>query len=372
MKSFALTFAAMLALAGCSSSSTGSGVPIARFADAQCDQILACDSDRSAIARGLVASGADCRALLETVIRSEFDIQAYLDDGTVRIDRGNLSDCMSAIAADPCVPTDRIPACDQVFVGTLAEGASCSSDIQCASDACTAGPGQCGTCLAPAAVGASCDPVADNCAASPDGFVDCVSDGMGGGTCVLEPSNYLTVALGASCNGAGGVRRYCASPYYCDASELCAERTAVGSPCDPDFDECAFGSICADAPGGPTCLAVVVVTTANDPCGELPSGALARCDRSERLYCGENGQGDLVCLPLAGTGGENSDCFVASDCDSGLVCVIGDFVETPGTCETTGKQNGAACDIDAECASQFCRFDLTADRDICQALPTCP
>lgn len=370
MKKSFLVLCALLATAGCKSSSAGNNAPLGTVADIRCDQILACDDGQVNYDRASVTSSADCNAQMEAMLRSDFNYQAYLDDGSVRVDRGALSDCLAALDANPCVPRGDIPACGQIYVGTLSTGTGCSRDIQCLSGACTAvSADQCGVCLAPAAIGEACDLANDNCMPSPDGFVDCVATASGA-VCVLDTANYLTVGLNEVCNNNGGIDRHCASPYYCDTNEVCAERIAVGMPCDPSFDDCVFGATCGNTPAGDVCLAVVNVTVAGQPCGVIqPSGEFARCDRSARLYCDNNTD---TCATLAGTGTENSDCFVASDCDSGLICVIGDFVDQPGSCETTNKVLGTRCDSDAECASHLCRQDPTSLQDVCTAVPTCP
>lgn len=370
MKRSFLALCAIVAIAGCGSSSGGTHAPISTQASIECTQILTCDSRQNGVDRALVASQADCLAMLQTNILTDFNYQAYLNDGSVRVDQAALSACAAASAADPCVPRDQIAACRDIYVGTRAADAPCSADVQCVSGACTAGGGNvCGTCLAPAAVGAACDPNNDNCATSPDGIVRCQPNGPGSGICVLSTESYLTVGLGQNCANGGGVRRYCSSPYYCDANDTCAERVAIGMPCDPNLDACVFGATCGQTTGGDVCLAVVNVTTAGQACGDLASGAIGRCDRSQRLYCEQNTN---LCTVLAGSGGQNSDCFVSTDCSSGLVCVLGNFLDQPGTCETTNKIDGTRCSSDAECASQHCAFDLVQNAEICSPLPTCP
>lgn len=364
---FALSVAA--SLAACSSSSATTAY-VNATAETYCDQLLHCDRGQNAEERYAFTSEAECRARAETQLQSDFGVQEYIDDGSVHIDRGNLDRCLRELRANECVSSNRIPACRLVFEGRLVEGDGCASDVQCESGACSAAPAQCGTCLAIANAGDACDLLNDNCVDSVDGFVRCEPAGPGGsGLCVLQNESYLSVGLLQDCSNSGNVRRYCESPLYCDANDVCQERKPVGSSCDPDFDECAFGSTCADAGGTPTCLEVVVVTTAGSPCGTLPTGGYGRCDRGGRLYC--DARDTDTCLVLAGDGGENSDCLVASDCKGSLVCVGSDAVDQAGTCETTNKPDATACESDLECASSHCAQPIGGGQSICSAPLVC-
>lgn len=372
-RALALFFPLVVGFAGCSSSSTTAVTDA--FAETVCKQVLRCDQGDAAAIRELVDSQAQCEAIVLTAIGNNSAYFPYLEDGTIKINSGALSECKALINANPCVDPDEFGVCDQVYEGTVRDGGGCTLDAQCRSGACTANSNQCGTCAASVTVGQPCDVALDNCLQQSGGTVSC-EIGLTGATCVFEPDQFLTVGLGAECGNVNGVSQYCDRDLYCDNNDQCAARLAVGSLCDPDLDQCVYGTLCGDNGQDFRCVTVVHVTTAGGACDYLTNGAYGVCDLRRGLYCDPdvtNANGDPTCVALAGTGVENSQCFTDADCNGSLICVPNGFLDTePGTCETTKKVDGSACDVDLECDSLDCRFSASAGQRVCQAKITCP
>ncbi len=362
MKRFLFAFCAFLTATGCGDSAPTRGDVVAEQASNYCTRLTTCDLGNDAVDRASVTSAAECSAQREADLRSDNGLESFLADGSVVLIEANYQACIAALDAAPCANFREVPACRNIFVGVLPADAGCVSDRQCVSGACTAAFGQCGTCLAPADIGQACDLTNDNCVSSNDGWVTCQPDGIGA-TCMLEPIDTLMVTLNESCGG-GNV---CQSPYYCSQNGVCAERVAAGTACNVDFDSCELTAVCDDTPNGPTCLTVVNVTQASQPCGLLADNlSIGRCDSTLDLYCG----GGDVCLQLAGAGAENGECFKDADCNAGLICVDPGRVD-PGSCETTNKVDGASCEVDAECASHFCTENASLQK-VCTARMACP
>lgn len=361
MKRFLFTLCAFLIATGCGDSAPSRGDVVAEQASNYCTRLTTCDLGNDALDRASVTSSAECTAQREADLRNDDGLEAFLADGSVVLSDANYDACVAALEAAPCTNFREVPACRNVYVGTLPADAGCVSDRQCVSGACTAVFDQCGTCLAPAEIGQACDLANDNCVASNDGWVDCRLDGIGA-TCVLDPVDLVMVTLDESCDD----NHFCQSPYYCSQDGLCAERDPAGTACNPDFDSCELSAVCSDTGAGPTCLTIVNVTEVSQPCGPLAGGvSLGSCDSTLDLYC----DGEL-CQQLAGAGAENSDCLKDADCSTGLICVDPGRND-PGTCETTNKVDGTFCEVDAECASQFCTENASLEK-VCTARATCP
>lgn len=366
-------FVLVLILASCGGTSNGSVTDTQ--VKATCDRAFRCDLGYDAAIREVLQSNAQCKDILGAIIGSDNGIAAYLADHTVRLNQSALSACQGLIRANPCVSSDEFGICNQVYQGTVADGGGCVSDVQCASRACTSVGGQCGSCAASVAVGATCDFNLQNCLQQPEGRVRCEAS-LSGNTCVFHADAYLSVGVGSQCGDVNGVQQYCDADLYCDAANRCAARLAVGATCDDTLDQCAYGTLCGDNGLDFRCITVVPVTTIGDECGYRANGAFGVCDLGRGLFCDPNStntSGNTTCVPLSGSGVENSQCYSDGDCNSGLACVGIDFeYSTPGTCETTHKINGSACDASIECESQNCDYAAGAISQTCRPRVTCP
>ena len=146
------------------------------------------------------------------------------------------------------------------FKGSLAVGAVCAADDQCANGYCQAlVPAACGVCATRSPVGGAC--FSD---------LDCEQTGLtcGAGTCVP------LAVLGAACDQA----HPCEPVLYCSSAGSCVARLGLGAACDPttNDDPCdgttglycnQVSSLCVQAP----------VSTAGGPCGLTADGTLSIC-----------------------------------------------------------------------------------------------
>ncbi len=364
MKRFLLPFVALLAATGCGDSSPS---PVASEASRDCERLTTCDLGNNQLDRAEVTSANECAAQRQADLRNDGGLDAYIADGSVAVNQANLDACNAELAASPCADFDSVPACNAIYTGTRGEGEACSVGQQCVSGACNAFPGQCGTCLAPANIGETCDITFQNCVSSTEGTVTC-QPGLPLPTCVLDPRDHLTVGLNENCGDADGVVRTCASPYYCNDNNVCSERDPAGTACNPNFDSCELTAVCVQSGLGATCLTIVDVTAVDQPCGDLGNDTYGRCDSSLDLYCNPDTD---TCHMLAGAGAENSDCLKDADCASGLICVDAGFND-PGKCASTNKPIDTPCDVDAECASRSCTLQPGDIATTCSAPLTCP
>jgi len=273
--------------------------------------------------------------------------QPFLDDGSVLLgDRASFDACEAYLDTMDCedFSFDSVNPCNDVLVGTVAEGNDCDSDDQCIGDAfCDHGPTGCGTCTADLANAAVCE---DNnqCASGYCKEVD-------GGDDVCAPI--------------GDTGDACVSSQDCVGSRVC----------DPDTDECASApaSWAADDPcstfifdcGGPgadlychpsteTCKAWLDLSDTCVP-GESPADF---CDLFEYATC-QGAPGSEVCTaPTTATNPGDACGFGSSvKCDTGMVCDMDEAV-----CETLvaveGDCSGAntTCEFFQHCVDGTCEY----------------
>lgn len=203
---------------------------------------------------------------------------------------GALEACAHAYQTEACADylSNKTPsAC--AFEGSLALGAVCAADDQCANGYCLRlAPAACGVCAARAPVGGAC--FTDS---------DCQQTGLtcGGDTCVP------LAVLGAACDQA----HPCEPVLYCSNAGMCVARLGQGAACDP--------------------------TNNDDP-----------CDATLGLYC--NRVTSLCAQAQIATAG--GPCGVSADgtvslCGAAGACQLPDGASTGGTCQAAVLE-GAACD----------------------------
>jgi hypothetical protein len=278
-----LVLLSTLAGVACSSSPPSATQACTDLAKAQCAQIAQCDGVTMGVEWGNDQS--QCAASLSA---SCVATNSFFGHGATP---SSVEACASAVRGQSCANYgESLPAC-QTPSGTLANGAPCSIDAQCAGGACyTPNPAQqCGTCtqkspqpsggcsystecaageicaypgqcIKPGGVGAVCP--GTPCA---PGLVCEGGDGGTSGTCAPLPGK------GQPCVGGGFTSAGCASGLVCE-NQVCAAPTWVplGGACPAaSLPGASSGQLCAGgACIGGTCVAYA---TAGSPCSGFDS-----------------------------------------------------------------------------------------------------
>jgi hypothetical protein len=311
---------------------------------------------RIATARCAATSGPECFSnsgpgvaadgFCEQLHVSEFRQRAdAIDRGTVRVDEGEFDDCLRdvpclapSVAAPAWAPRDPLATCREAFVGTVAIGADCFVDEECAPQGFCAGASQtvCGACEARRATGARCErdaqcPPGLLCVNSTCVAATQVEDSGVGGPCGLFEQTLMSSATYASCRRG----------LYCvgfGMDRTCIDPLPVGASCTVGMGECASGAMCVSG----VCVAQVIVQDVGAPCGNE-----VLCE-PERLVCASGA--------CAQRPGEGASCVVAP-CRVELECVS-------GVCRR-GLADGATCSRDSACASGFCFGSVCAREPVC-------
>jgi len=251
---------------------------------------------------GVYADEATCEAAFSADFgQLEVDVAA----GKTAYDGKAVADCLAALRNQSCsitveLSTSAPAACGRAVVGTLATGAACYTDEECASGTCTTSVCTTTTCC------------------------------MGSCAAPNPP-----VAIGADCSSPTAV---CADGSFCQTAAgggaTCVAKFAAGQPCTA-LTDCATGTLCVNDP-----------TTGASICGKLPAhgaSCLASqfCDASTD-YCN---LATGVCTSRVAAGGARptgAECVAATFCDA-----------TTSTCKALGM-TGAACTSAGECFSNDC------------------
>lgn len=316
---------AVLGVGACGGDSVSVGDFPAEFSDAFCSRMVRCNA---------YTSKAAC---LESINLDVGQIQQSIAAGRVAYDGEAMAECIDAFAASSCDGTSRDvretpQACLEAIKGKVADGGACFDDGECVSDSCNIA--DCGQ----ACCQGSCD------------------------------ATVAEAAIGASCATAR-----CVNGSFCSDANVCTALLAAGAACAGN-DECTYGLTCANdvctaaANRGDTCI----------PDGEC-SDIGDRCDTASNK-----------CVALSALGGACSEGFAGLfDCQRPLVCngttlkcenppavgqaceffcAPGSFCNDQSTCEAV-RANGAACQSDSECDSDFC--DDSGATGVCAANPVC-
>lgn len=356
--------AALAAVSGsaCSTKSNPADTPAGfsgAVAQKECERFFQCQ--QGSAQQAAVREQFPISFCTEANAESIADVQAYLAAGTVRYDAAAAEACLASYST--ICAGGNVPACDNVLVGLLADGASCADDQQCVSGVCgNSGAGACGACEALIADGSPCNTGAGVC--GPNSGCPSGSSAMP----VCTPNGVYTttqVALGASCasvsSGQNHAEYFCAPGTYCDATEHCAARTPAGVACDLEIDSCSGGTVCANNGTDTRCRTVAATSTVGAACGSTGT-TFTVCNFASKLYCGPNS----TCVELAGAGALGADCFSGADCTS-TKCLGGDGIT--GTCVAGNLADGVICEDDVECASASCQFD--GNNRVCAAIMSC-
>ncbi len=318
----------------CSSSSSGSGgasSSCANYASAQIDQETRCET--------MSPVSADERA--NYISRFNIICNDELNTPGTGITTAFLDGCVAALGKNPGC-TVAIPECVEP-PGTLAVGAACGSDDQCASTHCaltatsTADGGfstSCGTCGATVADGAACQS-GDACVAG---------DSCTNGKCAANTtSSGGTGAVGAACQADSD----CATPNHCDFTKgICAAPGTAGETCSASAD-CVSGLIC---------------NRSTEQCGApiASGGACTGGDCAFGLGCDPSSL-KCVTITFAAQGAACDD--VAVLCDRGS-CPVVDVRVCPTIIadgQPCGTVANTTCDDFAECVNGTCQIENPAD-----------
>ncbi len=283
----------------------------ADFAQAVCNQIATCTPFALKEAFGDVQTCAQ---------RSAIPCPGTLSAGGTKTTPAELEKCSQVIRSQTCedaLDNPQPPECS--IPGTLAAGAACGHDWQCATGFCELVGGKlCGSCATRASSGQR----------PPDGGAACVVDDdcesklvCAAGTCV-SPG-----AIGTTCSGT----QPCLRTLTC-ISGKCATPLAQGATCSAATDCNGSLGLYCDTAGTKRCVQAGTAS-AGQPCGAV-SGMLVACtagalcanlDMQGQGTCHEPAVDGAPCGTLAGIG-----CTLPAVCidDTGYKCVLPD----PGSC----------------------------------------
>lgn len=337
------------------------------------------DQLESSVMRAYCKLAMDCSAspmlaLLEgdveacvTLFIGEGDMAGAMAQLVASVNAGNTAydgvaarTCLNAMENASCATFAQgspDPACDETFVGLLADGASCTLDEECSGGWCNMELSCPGVCDVTAGLTESCA-----------GYRPC---DLGllceGDVCIADPG---PIPVGESC---ASTERGCEWGAFCDSYETgnCTARVSAGQSCYYD-GMCQQGLFCD---GDGACAQLVVVSQQGGACGGYEDGPF--CSLAAGLGCVmDNSSGSMAgttCEPLRQTG---QDCLEANmqtevitfyPCDmlEGLYCDM-DFELMTGQCSPK-KAAGQLCQEDEECQSDWC-----GDDNLCVGMSTDP
>ena len=287
-----------------------------------------------------VASGCDHAVALCTKLGecAPFLLQAVYGDAAMCADRltkactdqslsagsgmteANILACEAALGAATCndVFANNVPAC--TFHGTLADGATCGDNSQCASGFCSQGSNLCGVCAGKGGAGAACASGSnDECQT---GLV-CSS-----GKICAQPA-----AGGAACDDS---TQPCLTGSFCTAAKTCALTVPAGQDCPGAYFNFGDGTLCSakSSPASPQVSTQIGTASVGEACGLAPG----------------NGSPATLCAP-----GSVAACSLAAD----GILLFG--IPTKGICKAP-RDDGFTCtatDIcqpGAQCISSTCQI----------------
>ena len=304
--SSAVLFAAALPACASSSGSSSTGTAAAYF-DSTCNYLSRCSVDYSAqfggstVAAGFVLDGLSgvyldlCSDSGRAANGAKLAYEMALPD-SVSVDLAAMASTIDATACGAVPKVTMTP-------GARAAAASCESDLQCATTACSGTSGSCGKCVTRAAVGAACDYQNESASPCASG-AECSSNNV----CVARPVPKKAGDACASSSDCGtGGALTCAAGVCASAlakvGESCAQKMCVGSVCDAATKVCvAFktsgacttsfqcdiwhGYACADATK--TCTrftGTAVRAKAGEACGRPTNGNGSSTECAPGLAC---------------------------------------------------------------------------------------
>jgi hypothetical protein len=309
----------------------------AAYKDAQCTHLAMCGIFPSKDACLAAEIEADARFAID------YSVVAAAAGGHVVYNGNAARECLDAIAASACDRTAEsarvLPAaCSALFSGIGTAGQICHVDAECVSRQCSGSmPGTC-------AMGV------------------CLGD---------TPPDQQPAEIGETC----ALTSDCIDGAFCDpATQLCTELQPAGAGCTLD-GECAYGLGCVGPIGSRTCGALPAVGQA------CASDGICR---DEGTYCDLTAD---MCRPIGVAG---TPCSEADACSPYYPCngtctqapALGEACSSGNRCFDAGtwcdfgaglcvakRADGAACDSDAECSSNFC--DFASGAGVCGYAASC-
>lgn len=331
--------------------------------------------------------------------------------GKMKFNAAAAQECIAALAS-VCFGTQGAEpkACQDAFVGLVADGAACDDNDVCASDFCKLEMGKnCGVCAPATKPGDACSEAADDCSSGQNCIngactaANTVTEGKKclndddctkGLTCAFGEMDAVCKALaakGASCQD----NDQCADGLTCVYSSfegpgVCGQAVAAGQPCIPSGgsskEQCTPGHVCAIAtdwdgksPPDTKCAPLVKV---GDACiSHLQCGIDSFCNAGKCALLPKSGES---CAPpmMAGEGngrcglglycGPDKQCGAApgegkpcpsGECGKGLKC---NFQADTPTCYAP-LAAGAACTLDSgvNCANGLTCTDGKCAATVC-------
>lgn len=296
-----------------------------------------------------------------------------VDAGRASLDVSAFTQCLVELSPRRCSTAGTAPSCATRFVGTIADGASCYSDAECASPGARCAPADCGEscCLG------VCEPRAK----------------------VGEPCSTLECEPGLRCGSQskcviGDIGSQCTDFLDCDPNAWCDQNAGI---CKPDLQE---GDKCNDliqCGGETTCVGrklgesgnpgrCLRVTEPGDVCDQRCLG---------NLYCYRpnlNEMGACRLLPKHGEGcadyciGINEHCERGlcvtrpgvgdpcsnGSCRTGLFCTDELDATNPGVCRSRLQDGEGECNQPAQCQSYICSGGQGRPGSCQPTLNTCP
>lgn len=312
-------------------SAGGAPVPLDQFTqkiyEAMCGAMVGCGGHAFATVQG-------CMAFLT----SQFDDQegpiemvALVKAGKATYDAVAAGKCLAMYSSCNIVTSGKTPAeCAGVFIGNVADGASCDQDEECKSAYCkksnTLDSSCPGVCAAKATAGAACQE--DSACA---GDLLCIAD-----VCTAPGGKVGDSCTSNSC----GDGLYCASGD--GPTNVCKAKLNANMPCD-DEKACKAGLFCGMSASGDEQICQAQAKL-GEPCG------------------GASG---------SGSGGFGSDAFGAAigPCEGAAICAS-PGVGQPAVCVKQAKI-GEACSSNAQCGGMDvqCQGLSTGKAGTCQPLP---
>jgi len=300
-----------------------------RFGTSYCSYATRCGATAVFETLLLHSTITNCSAQTGTYLaNTQFaQYQEAIDRGTLAYDGNRAAQCLAAfdgLSCDPGAIGSQPAACDETFIGMVADGGACTISEECGTHS---------TCVG---AGASC------------------------GMCTHTPQ------LGEACTSS------CATNAYCSMG-TCVARVASGGACT--------ATIASQCAAGLSCQAMTCTTTtraaAGQPCGN------GGCQTG--LVCAFTGTATMCRAPR--TDGTCQGLLAGNDCPSGMTCsaslgmtgtcvaypVLGDpctnVCAAPGRCVNMvchrAGELGETCDLGADCISGLC------DAGVCSAPPLC-
>lgn len=228
--------------------------------------------------------------------------------------------------------------------GTLADGAACFDDYQCAGGDCrkTSSDASCGTCAKAAPVGGDCS------------NAECVE----GSTCVHSTGKATCVAVkigqaGEACFGSDGTVVRCADGLRCafGADEAkCAAPAAAGAACKSQYDcqetlRCIAGKCAAPVAAGGDCTALECDKgfgcSVDHKCVAITQVGIGQdCDIVRRCSEGE-------CVGLSAMGSTDGEVSIKPG-----RCVA--YLAEGAACSTDSSKDSARCAPPAKCVAGKC------------------